>query len=188
MIYRSFWILRAIAYKPFFKKFSFPSYLGKPIYLKGTTKISLGKRVRIYPNARMEVHGKDAEIIIEDNVGIGQNFHIISGGKLKIGTGTTIAPSVFVNNMDHNYQSIGVSVLKQKNIVHKTTIGKNCFIGYGAVIQAGTILGEQCIVGAGAIVKGKFDDFSVIVGNPAKVIKQYDKKTRQWIRINNDKK
>jgi acetyltransferase-like isoleucine patch superfamily enzyme len=56
------------------------------------------------------------------------------------------------------------------------------------VIQAGTILGEQCIVGAGAIVKGKFDDFSVIVGNPAKVIKQYDKKTKQWIRINNDKK
>jgi acetyltransferase-like isoleucine patch superfamily enzyme len=119
MIYKIFWILRAIVYKPFFKKFSFPSYLGKPIYLKGTTKISLGKRVRIYPNARMEVHGKDAEIIIEDNVGIGQNFHIISGGKLKIGTGTTIAPNVFINNMDNDYQEIGVPILEQIEIVKR---------------------------------------------------------------------
>ena len=188
MIYKIFWILRAIVYKPFFKKFLLPSYIGKPIFLMGINKISLGKRVRIYPNARMEVHGKEAEIIIEDNVGIGQNFHIISGGKLKISTGTTIAPNVFINNMDNDYQEIGVPILEQKEIVKETTIGKNCFIGYGAVIQAGTTLGEQCIVGAGAIVKGKYDDFSVIVGNPAKVIKQYDKKTKQWIRINNDKK
>jgi len=185
MIYKIFWILRALLLKPFFKKLSFPSYLGKPIFLMGIDKISLGKRVRIYPNSRMEVHGKNSEIIIEDNVGIGQNLHIISGGgeRLIIGTGTIIAPNVFINNMDNDYQEIGISILDQKEIVKKTHIGKNCFIGYGTVIQAGTILGEQCIVGAGAVVKGSFDDFSVIVGNPAKAIKRYNTYKKEWIKV-----
>ncbi len=183
MLYRPFWTMRAIVYKPFFKELLLPSYIGKPIFLKGTKKISLGKRVRIYPMSRMEVHGCESEIIIEDNIGIGQNFHVISGGSLIIGSGTTIAPNVFVNNMDNDYQVIGVPILEQKEIVKETKIGKNCFIGYGAIIQAGTILGDQCIVGAGAVVKGKFEDYSVIVGNPAKTIKKYNKKTKNWQRV-----
>lgn len=184
MIYRSFWILRAIIYSPFFKKFDFPSYIGKPIYLKGVNKISIGKRVRIYPHSRMEVHGKDSEIIIKDNVGIGQNFHIISGAKLIIESGTIIAPNVFINNMDNAYTSIGVPILDQKEIIKETKIGKNCFIGIGAIIQAGTILGEQCIVGAGSVVKGNFPAFCVIVGNPCRIVKRYNDKTKEWQKTN----
>jgi len=180
MIYKLFWVLRALFYKPIFRKFSFPSYIGKPIFLLDRNKISIGKRVRIYPMSRMEVHGKDSEIIIEDNVGIGQNFHIISGGRLVIGTGTTIAPNVFINNMDNDYHEIGIPILAQKTIVKETRIGKNCFIGYGAAIQAGTILGEQCIIGAGSVVKGIFPDFCVIVGNPARIIKRYDSNSNYW--------
>lgn len=185
MIYKIFWIFRAVLYKLFFKRFDFPSYIGKPIFLFGVSKISIGKRVRIYPNARMEVHGENSELIIENNVGIGQNFHVISGSKLIIETGTIIAPNVFVNNMDNDYTEIGKNVLKQKQIVKETRIGKNCFLGYGSIIQSGTILGEQCIVGAGTIVNGGYyPSFSVIVGNPGKVIKRYDNKTLKWEKIN----
>lgn len=51
-------------------------------------------------------------------------------------------------------------------------IGKNCFIGCNAIILKGTVLGDGCVVGAGAAVSGKFDDNSVIVGNPGRVIKK----------------
>ena len=54
--------------------------------------------VRIFPHCRMEVHGEKSSIHIEDNVSIGQNFHIVSGGDLQIGSGTTIAANVFINN------------------------------------------------------------------------------------------
>ena len=182
MVYKIFWIIRAILYKTFFKKFSLLSYIGKPIFLMGTEKISIGKNVRIFPMSRMEVHGKDSEIIIEDNVGIGQNFHIISGGILIIGKGTIIAPNVFINNMDNDYKEIGVPILEQKEIIKETKIGSNCFIGYGAIIQAGTILGEQCIVGAGTVLRGEFNSFSVIVGNPVKVIKRYDVPSGEWLK------
>jgi acetyltransferase-like isoleucine patch superfamily enzyme len=51
-------------------------------------------------------------------------------------------------------------------------IGKNCFVGCNALILKGTILEDGCVVGAGAVVSGQFEENSVIVGNPAKVIKK----------------
>lgn len=50
-------------------------------------------------------------------------------------------------------------------------MGDNCFVGAGAIILPGTTIGNYCIVGAGAVVKGTFPDYSVIAGNPAKIIK-----------------
>lgn len=51
-------------------------------------------------------------------------------------------------------------------------IGQNSFIGAGAIILPGTHIGKNCIIGAGSVVKGKIEDFSIIIGNPAKVIKK----------------
>ena len=53
-------------------------------------------------------------------------------------------------------------------------IGKNCFIGCNSIILKGTVLGDGCVVGAGAVVSGKFEADSVIVGNPAKVIRNLE--------------
>ena len=51
-------------------------------------------------------------------------------------------------------------------------IGKNCFIGCNSIILKGTVLGDGCVVGAGAVVAGKFEDGSIVAGNPARVIKR----------------
>ena len=53
-------------------------------------------------------------------------------------------------------------------------IGKNCFLGCNSIILKGTVLGEGCVVGAGAVVSGKFEPNSVIVGNPARVIRKLE--------------
>ena len=184
MFYKIFWTLRAICYKVFFKKFGFFSYIGKPIFLLGTNKISIGNKVRIYPMSRMEVHGKNSNIVIKDNVSIAQGLHIISGGKLVIESGVLIAPNVFINNMDNDYKEINIPVFDQKQIVKTTLIGENSFIGIGSCIHAGTILGKQCIVGAGSIVKGVFPDYCVIVGNPARIIKRFDFESKKWKNTN----
>jgi len=180
MIFKIFWILRGLMYKPFFGKFTLPSYIGKPIFIGNFKRIFIGKRVRIFPGARMEVIGNDASIVFEENISIGQNLHIISATNLTIGKNTTIAENVFITSIEHNYQEIDVHIMEQNNIIAETKIGENCFIGYGAVIQAGTILGKQCIVGANAVVRGHFPPYCVIVGIPARIVKRYDETSMKW--------
>jgi len=185
MINKLFWIIRALFLKLLFGKIGWLSYIGRPIYLKGIKNIYIGNRVRIFPGVRMETHGPAAKIIIEDNVGIGQNFHITAMDELKIGKGTTISGNVFITDIDHFYQEIGISILNQPMIKNKTVIGDYSFIGYGAAIQAGTKLGKQCIVGTNAVIRGDYPDYSVIVGVPGRIIKRYNTKTGLWEKTNN---
>lgn len=175
------WAVRAILYKVRFGKIGKMSYLGKPIFLLGTRNIYIGNRVRIYPGARMEAHGQNGKITFQDNVSIGQNFHVTSKDiNLVIGKDTTILGNVFITNIDHDYQEIDKHILQQQYIVSETTIGENCFIGYGVGIQAGTKLGRQCIVGANSVVRGHFPDYCVLAGAPARIIKKYNPANKVW--------
>ena len=188
MIFKIFWIIRGLVYKPFFGKFSFPSYIGKPIYINNFKKIFIGKRVRIFPNSRIECLSEDAKIIIHDNVSIGHNLHLTAFSTLEISKNCTISSNVLITDNQHTYLEIGDHIMNQKSIIKKTFIGENCFIGTGAVIDAGTILGKQCIVGANSVVSGLYPDYCVIVGAPGRIVKRYDTNTKEWkkTKVNSD--
>ncbi len=183
-----FWFMKSLIYSLFFGKFGFPSYIGKPIFIGNFKRIFIGKKVRIFPGARIEVVDKNSSIVFEDNISMGQNLHIISGGEqeLRIGKNTTFSANVFITNIDHKYDEINKHILEQPLVSTKTQIGENCFIGYGAVIQAGTTLGKQCVVGSNAVVRGTFPDYCVIVGIPAKIVKRYDDKSGVWKKTDKD--
>lgn len=185
MIYKLYWGIITLCYAPFFKKFSFPSHIGVPIFTLGLKRVTVERRVRILPGVRIETHN-GGSIHFNEGVSIGQNFHITSAGNLVIGSNTTISGNVFITNIDHDYQSIGMHILDQEMMVKETKIGSNCFIGYGVAIQAGTILGKQCVVGASSVVRGHFPDYSVIVGIPARVIKRFNEDTKTWDKTNPD--
>ncbi|MBV2143813.1 gamma carbonic anhydrase family protein [Falsochrobactrum sp. TDYN1] len=61
-------------------------------------------------------------------------------------------------------------------ILHGCTIGDNTLIGMGAIVLNGAKIGKNCLIGAGALVtEGKeFPDNSLIVGSPARVIRELD--------------
>lgn len=178
------WCIRALIYKIVIKKVGFPSYIGKPVYLANPRNISLGTRCRIYPGLRAEIVDANSFLTIGNNVSIGQNFHVVSyGDNLTIEDDVTISGNVLISNCAHMYKNIGQHILEQPLIKEKTSIGKGCFIGFGVVIQAGTILGKQCIVGANSVVKGYFPDNCVIAGVPARIIKKYDDNTKTWRKV-----
>ena len=180
------WIIRGFFSKLTFKHFGNMSYMGKPLYIEGKKRISVGTRTRIFPGLRMEAL-KDGYIHIGSNTVIEQNVHIISmGNNMTIGDNVTIAPNVFITNVNHNYQDINKSVMDQEKKKKKTTIGEGCFIWYGAAIQAGTILGKHCIVGSNAVVNGVYPDNCVIVGIPARIIKRFDPISDKWESIKSE--
>lgn len=150
------------------------TYIGKPCFIEGRKRISVGNRTRIFPGIRMEAIGS-GEISIGDNCAVEQNVHIISeGNRLTIGDNTTISANVFISNVDHQYEDINKSVMDQPLVEKKTEIGEGSFIGYGASILAGTTLGKHCIVGSNAVVKGIYPDNCIIAGVPARIIKRMD--------------
>jgi phenylacetic acid degradation protein len=67
-------------------------------------------------------------------------------------------------------------------VVHGATIGKNCLVGMNAVIMDNVVLGDECIVGALSFVKERevFENRSLIVGNPAKKIKEVSDEMIAW--------
>jgi carbonic anhydrase/acetyltransferase-like protein (isoleucine patch superfamily) len=71
-------------------------------------------------------------------------------------------------------------------IVHSCKIGSNCIIGMGSTILSGAKIGNNCIVGAGSVVtEGKeIPDNSIVMGIPAKVVKQITEEHMLRIRRN----
>ena len=69
-------------------------------------------------------------------------------------------------------------------ILHGCTVGDNCVIGMGAILLNGATLGENCLVGAGAVVTGKMNApaGSLILGNPATVVKPLTQEQLDYIR------
>lgn len=177
-----YWWLRLKCLQPFLGAAGQSSYLAPSVSIVGLKNIFIGNKVRIFPGNRIETYNS-GQIIIGDNCSIGQNVHITATEQtLSIGKNTTILGNVFITNIDHDYQEIGQHILEQPMLFRETSIGENSFIGFGASIQAGTVLGKQCIVGTNAVVRGIFPDYSVIVGVPAKIVKQYNPETKKWER------
>lgn len=178
------WGIRALFYG-MITEFEMPGYIGKPIYINKLKNIKFGRKVRIYPGIRAEVINKNGKISIGNNTSIGQNLHIISNDEeLKLGNNVVISGNVFITNCDHSYQEIEKELYSQELVTKHTEIGDFCFIGYGTVIQAGTVLGKNCIVGANSVVRGIFPENCVIAGAPAKIIKKYNKESCTWERVN----
>lgn len=168
-----------------FRRIGWRTYVAAPIFIFGGRNITIGRNVRIFPHSRFEAHDRGG-IVIEDDVSVGQNFHITSSGmRLVVGSHTTISANVLITNIDHEYREIGKHILNQPFLVRKTAIGENCFIGAGVMIQAGTVLGKQCIVGANSVVRGVFPDYCVIVGAPARIVKRYDPQREGWYKTDN---
>ena len=104
-------------------------------------------------------------------------------GPVTIGNSVIFAQNVVMSGLNHSYEDISLPISKQKEITAPITIEDECWIGANAVITAGVTIGKHCVIAAGSVVTKNIPAYSVAVGNPARVIKQYDFATKQWIRI-----
>ena len=111
------------------------------------------------------------------DVTLGNNVNIWYGavlrgdsGAITIGEGTNVQDNCVI----HEKTTIGKFCTVGHNaVVHGCSVGDGCVIGMGAVVLTGAVLEDGCLVGAGALVTGKTvaPAGSVLLGNPAKVIK-----------------
>ena len=110
------------------------------------------------------------EIRIGDNTRIGLHNTII--GPVHIGSQVNLAQGVIISGLNHNYQDTNKPISEQGVSTNLITIQDDVWIGANAVIAAGVTIGKHCVIGAGSVVTKDIPDYSVAVGNPAKVIKK----------------
>lgn len=127
---------------------------------------SFGKNVNIEHGV---FFGSGREIEIGDNSGIGVNCRV--AGPLSIGNDVMIAPNVGIYTRNHETENIYRPMRLQTAPLKKVTIGNDVWIGANAIILPGVTIGNGCIIAAGAVVTKDVPDFTVVGGNPAKVIK-----------------
>lgn len=104
----------------------------------------IGESVYIGPNCNI------GKCKIEDHCTIGSNVHIMSG------------------KHQHNIDDLDTPVQEQGGLFEKIVLGEDTWVGNCALIMAN--VGRKCVVGAGSVVTKDVDDFSIVVGNPARVI------------------
>lgn len=97
--------------------------------------------------------------------------------KIKIGKRVTISSNVRILTHDWALDTIleGFDVPGVKRPLGRlkeVSIGDYCFIGTGSIIMPGATIGACSIVGAGSVVRGTIPPHSVVIGNPAVVLKK----------------
>lgn len=108
---------------------------------------------------------------IGNNVGINHYCFIGVRGDIEIGDNVIFGPRVNVFSENHNFDRIDIPIKEQGVTKNKTVIGNDVWIGANASIMSGVKIGNGCIIAAGAVVTKDVDDFSIVGGVPAKVIK-----------------
>ena len=63
------------------------------------------------------------------------------------------------------------------------SVGNDVWIGGNVVICQGVTIGNRAIIAAGAVVTKDVPEFSVVVGNPAKIIRRYDPDSKEWKKV-----
>lgn len=113
--------------------------------------------------------GHASHLTIAENVFINRHFRCAMPGdaRVSIGAGSAIGPNVMIETASH-----GVTIATRKQTFSQSvSIGKNVWIGAGAIILGGVVIGENSVVAAGAVVTGNVAPNTVVGGVPAKVIK-----------------
>lgn len=104
-------------------------------------------------------------------------------GPVIIGNNVNIAQNVVMSGLNHGYEDINVPPREQKCSTSLIKIEDDCWVGANSVITSGVHIGKHVVIAAGSVVTKNVPSFSIVAGNPARVIKQYNPTNKVWEKI-----
>lgn len=121
------------------------------------------------------------DIIVGDYSQITSRVKIV--GPVTLGNKVVIGSGAQITGLTHNYEDITCPIADQGVTPCLTVIEDDVWIGGNTAINQGIRIGTHTIIGAGSVVTHDIPPYSVAVGNPARVIRQFDFKRNKWIKI-----
>ena len=149
--------------------------------------IELGNSVIIKKDSWLNIISDDTDevkIKIEDGCIIGTRCTLSAKNLIHLEPDVITASSVLIQDHNHAYEDLNIPIRDQGvsdgGVIR---IGKGSWIGFGAAIvcsRGELVLGRHCVVAANAVVTRSAPPYSVLAGNPARIIKQYDPVRGTW--------
>ena len=146
------------------------------------------------------------ELYLKNNVSIRPNCDFFPKEYIKLGLGCDIGvrnriagnviledyvlvgPDNYIASVDHVYENPDIPVMFQ-GIFSSTSkhenlcIGEGSWIGTHVAIIGNVHIGKHCIIGANTVITKDIPDYCVVVGNPGRIIKEYNFTTNKWEKI-----
>ena len=163
-----------------------------PIYIRGKSSITWGRGFTTGVGVRMDAFTMDDKkvIIIGDRVQINDYVHIGAIEHISIGNDVLIASRVFISDHNHGHynekdeqSSPDVPPAKRSLISAAVIIEDRVWIGENVSIMPGVKIGSGAVIGAGSVVTHDMPPDSICVGNPARVIKRYNRQLNEWFHV-----
>lgn len=164
-----------------------------PFDVRNKKNIQIGKNFTSGFGCRIEAFPLDKTfdkcIRIGKNVQINDYVHIAAGESIVIGNNVLIASKVFITDLNHGKYSnqMSDSPLSLPNdraiYTNPVIIEDNVWLGENVCVLPGCLIGFGSVIGALSVVTKNIPPNSIAVGNPAKVIKQYDYSKKLWLPI-----
>lgn len=173
------WWFRTFAY-PFFIKRGKGSIIRRRARLDliPTKKMILGYRSIIEDYAI--INNGMGDIIIGDRCAVTSRVKLV--GPVTLGNLVTIGSGAQITGLTHNFEDVTMPIKDQGVTPNLTIVEDDVWIGGNSVVIQGLRVGTHSIVAAGSVVTRDVPPYSVVAGNPAKVIKQFNHSTGKWER------
>lgn len=163
------------------------------VEVKNSIYFKFGENVRIGEHSKIlcwdeYTSGKEKQelspkLIIGNNFSATEKLLIQCAGTTKIGDNVLIARNVSILDYNHGFDPCSLNYLDNKLETRTVIIEDGVWIGNNVIVLPGSYIGKKCIIGAGSIVASHIEDYSIAVGNPAKVIKKYNFELKTWQKV-----
>ena len=170
-----------------FGSFGPGSYIVPPARVTMPEAIHLGAGVIINEHSWISVveavPGHTPKLTIGDGTLIDRLLHVACVGEIEIGEDVLIAERTLIGDTYHDYTDPDAHIVQQAVPPRKVTIERGAHLGLGVIVMPGVTIGEEALVGAGAVVTRDVPPRTVVVGNPARVVRRFDAEREEWISV-----
>ncbi|WP_418026702.1 acyltransferase [Paenibacillus sp. JJ1722] len=179
--------------RPAFYKLGENVSIGEGCEIIGAERISIGNNVMIRKDCWLNIvinqnYKKKTGIIIDDGCQIGKNFTISVSNRAHIEQNVLIGANVYIADCGHAYENIAIPIMHQgvSSETNEVSIGEGSWLGINSVIVGNVRVGKGSIVAANSFINKDVPDYSVVAGNPGKIIKMFDSVSKSWRKVYND--
>ena len=161
-----------------FAEFGRHSVLDPPIDIRGARSIAIGANVWVGPGSWLYAEPEEATdvpvLVVGDGVCISGSCVLSAVASIRLGRDVLLARNVYISDHSHAYEDVTRPVRKQGLVnVRPVTIGDGAWLGQGVVVCPGVNIGRGAVIGAGSVVRHDVPAYTVAVGAPARVVREF---------------